>query len=154
MPDLGISDVMRDYSDYGWWGASASAPRGLGDATNEYAAMPSMHCGWALWCGIQMWQLGGRWWRTAGVAYPATMAVIVVATGNHFVLDVVAGGLAVAVGYAVAIGLRRVLPLSARRSRVLPCAARSPVPWCRAPSTRAPGRGTTQHVTTARPPRA
>lgn len=107
MPGLGISDVMRDYSAYGWWGASASAPRGLGDATNEFAAMPSMHCGWALWCGVQLWQLGGLWWRALGVAYPSTMALIVVATGNHFVLDVVAGGLAVVLGYAVVVLARR-----------------------------------------------
>jgi hypothetical protein len=116
MPDLGISDVMRDYSGYGWWGASASAPRGLGDATNQFAAMPSMHCGWALWCGIQMWQLGGRWWRPAGLVYPATMALIVVATGNHFVLDVVAGVGVVVLGYGVAEAARRVVRLHPRRS--------------------------------------
>lgn len=110
MPGLGITDVMRDYSAYGWWGASASAPRGLGDATNEFAAMPSMHCGWALWCGVQLWQLGGRRWRTAAVAYPLTMALVVVATGNHFVLDVVAGWLAVGLGYGVVVLARRAVP--------------------------------------------
>jgi hypothetical protein len=108
MPGLGISDVMHDYAGYGWWGAAASAPRGIGDATNQFAAMPSMHCGWALWCGVQMWQLGGRRWRIAGVAYPLTMALIVVATGNHFVLDVLAGAAVVVVGYGVAEAVRRV----------------------------------------------
>jgi hypothetical protein len=49
MSDLGVVDVMRQFDTYGWWGGSASAPTGVGDATNQYAAMPSMHFGWALW---------------------------------------------------------------------------------------------------------
>ena len=46
----GYVDILATTSHWGWWGASASAPRGLGDLTNELAAMPSMHVGWALWC--------------------------------------------------------------------------------------------------------
>ena len=107
VPDLGIVDVMRDYASYGWWGDAASVPRGIGDATNQFAAMPSMHCGWATWCGIQMWQLGGRRWRNAAVSYPLTMALTVVATGNHYVLDVVAGVAAVVLAYLVVESLRR-----------------------------------------------
>ena len=48
----GIVDVMAHFSQYGWWGGAASAPRGIGDATNQYAAMPSMHFGWSLWCAV------------------------------------------------------------------------------------------------------
>ena len=33
----------------GWWGSDASAPRGLGELTNQLAAMPSLHVGWAVW---------------------------------------------------------------------------------------------------------
>jgi hypothetical protein len=150
MPGLGISDVMRDYSAYGWWGASASAPRGLGDATNEFAAMPSMHCGWALWCGIQLWQLGGRWWRVVGVAYPSTMALIVVATGNHFVLDVVAGGLAVVLGYAVVVLARWAVLALAGRSGPTPAPEQSYT----SPRAARPGPAELQSpARTARPPR-
>jgi len=91
VPDLGIVDVLRDYADHGWWGSAASAPRGIGDATNQYAAMPSMHVGWAVWCGIQMWGFGTRPWRVLAVAYPTLLAVTVLATGNHYLLDVLAG---------------------------------------------------------------
>ncbi|MGY2875850.1 hypothetical protein ACVW00_003040 [Marmoricola sp. URHA0025 HA25] len=59
MPELGTIDVMQHFADAGWWGNAASAPRGLGDATNQFAAMPSLHFGWSLWCGIQMWGLRG-----------------------------------------------------------------------------------------------
>src|SRR5215213_7482156 len=71
MPELGTIDVMQHFASAGWWGGAASAPRGLGDATNQFAAMPSLHFGWSLWCGIQMWGLGGRWWKAGGFTYPA-----------------------------------------------------------------------------------
>jgi hypothetical protein len=108
-PDLGIVDVMRSYADYGWWGSAASAPRGIGDATNQYAAMPSMHCGWALWCAIQMWGFGSRPWRVIAVAYPSVLAVVVIATGNHFVIDILAGGACVAIAYGIVEATHRLL---------------------------------------------
>jgi hypothetical protein len=114
VPDLGIADVMRDHADYGWWGSAASAPRGIGDATNQYAAMPSLHFGWSLWCGIQIWALSGRAWRLLAVAYPALQVLVVVATGNHFLLDVVGGAAVVVVAY-LAVGLAR--PLAQPRPR-------------------------------------
>ena len=71
MPELGTIDVMQHFADAGWWGDAASAPRGLGDATNQFAAMPSLHFGWSLWCGIQMWGFGGRWWKVGRCRLPA-----------------------------------------------------------------------------------
>lgn len=81
MPDLEINDVMRTYSDYGWWGSAASAPRGIGDATNQYAAMPSLHFDWSLWCAVQLWGLPNKRWRPIAVAYPTVQAIVVLATG-------------------------------------------------------------------------
>ncbi|MCD4527264.1 phosphatase PAP2 family protein [Nocardioides sp. cx-173] len=104
MPDLGIADVMRDFSAYGWWGSAASAPRGIGDATNQYAAMPSLHFGWSLWCAIQLWGLPSRAWRVVAVAYPSLQVLVVLATGNHFLLDVLGGAACVVLAYAV-VGL-------------------------------------------------
>jgi hypothetical protein len=109
IPELGVFDVMRSYADYGWWGSAASAPRGIGDATNQFAAMPSMHCGWALWCAIQMWGFGSRRWRALAVAYPSILIVVVIATGNHFVVDVLAGAACVALAYAVVEVAHRVV---------------------------------------------
>lgn len=101
MPHLDIIDIMREYASYGWWGGAASAPRGIGDATNQFAAMPSMHFGWALWCAIQMWGFRTRVYRGLALAYPTVLAVVVFATGNHFLLDIVGGALCIAVGYGV-----------------------------------------------------
>jgi hypothetical protein len=109
MPELGTIDVMQHFAGAGWWGDAASAPRGLGDATNQFAAMPSLHFGWSLWCGIQMWGFGKRWWRVAAVTYPALQVVVVLATANHFFLDVLGGATCIVAGYAIVTVIGRVL---------------------------------------------
>lgn len=88
----GYVDVLSDTSHWGWWGASASAPRGLGDLTNELAAMPSMHVGWALWCTIGIISITRLLWiRIGAVLYTVMTTVVVVGTGNHWILDAIVG---------------------------------------------------------------
>ncbi|MGW7053894.1 phosphatase PAP2 family protein [Streptomyces sp. NPDC054887] len=98
----GFVDTMAQYSVYGWWGAEASAPRGLGGMTNQYAAMPSLHVGWALWCGVLLWRHGRtplmRW---LGVAYPLLTTFVVMGTANHYFLDAVAGAGVMGLGAAL-----------------------------------------------------
>ncbi|KUM69334.1 phosphatase PAP2 family protein [Streptomyces curacoi] len=95
----GFVDTMAHYSSYGWWGGEASAPRGLGGMTNQYAAMPSLHVGWALWCGVMLWRYGGtRLAKTAAVAYPLITTIVVMGTANHYFLDAVAGAAVMGVG--------------------------------------------------------
>jgi hypothetical protein len=99
----GFVDTMAKYSQYGWWSTAGSAPRGFGADTNQYAAMPSLHVGWALWCGWQLWRHGKhRVTRWLGVAYPIVLSVVVMATANHFLLDVVAGVAVVGIGAVIA----------------------------------------------------
>ncbi|MFF5004848.1 phosphatase PAP2 family protein [Streptomyces phaeochromogenes] len=96
----GFVDTMAQYSDYGWWGGEASAPRGLGGMTNQYAAMPSLHCGWALWCGVMLWMYGGtRLTKVAGVLYPLITTIVVMGTANHYFLDAVAGFVVMGIGF-------------------------------------------------------
>lgn len=109
MPELGTIDVMQQFAHAGWWGDAASAPRGLGDATNQFAAMPSLHFGWSLWSAIQMWGFGGRRWRVAAVAYPTLQAIVVIATANHFLLDVLGGATCILLGYGVVTVVGRLL---------------------------------------------
>ena len=131
MPDLDSIDVMRQFSQWGWWGDSASAPRGLGDATNQYAAMPSLHFGWSLWCGIQMWGFGTRKWRIAAVTYPTLQAIVVIATANHFGLDVLGGAACVLVAYGITIVIGRVVAAARRGTQPLASASVqvSPTAW-------------------------
>jgi hypothetical protein len=75
----------------------------LKDMSNQYAAMPSMHIGWSLWCGLTIFALSTvPWARVLGLLYPVTTLVVIVATANHFWLDAVGGTLCLAFGFAVA----------------------------------------------------
>ncbi|MEU6561034.1 phosphatase PAP2 family protein [Nocardia nova] len=104
----GFVDVMALHSSVGWWEGDASAPRGLGSLTNDFAAMPSLHVGWALWCGLMLYRLGRtELARFAGVAYPVLITVVVMGTANHYLLDCVAGAaLILAAGWAARPYLR------------------------------------------------
>jgi membrane-associated phospholipid phosphatase len=73
---------------------------------NQYAAMPSLHAGWDLLVGIAIVSAASAvWLRAIGVLLPVAMLLAVVATGNHFVLDVVAGVSLALVGHVVALRL-------------------------------------------------
>ncbi|MEU8571021.1 phosphatase PAP2 family protein [Streptomyces pathocidini] len=117
-PSYGFVDTMAQYASYGWWGGDASAPRGLGSLTNQYAAMPSLHVGWALWSGLLLWRLGGTTWaKAAGIAYPAVIAVVVMGTANHYFLDAVAGTAVVGLGLLLARPALRAADAVRERSR-------------------------------------
>ncbi|MEV5608481.1 phosphatase PAP2 family protein [Streptomyces sp. NPDC052225] len=95
----GFVDTMAQYSSYGWWGGAASAPKGMGGMTNQYAAMPSLHVGWALWCGIMLWRHGRTpYAKAAGVAYPLITTIVVMGTANHYFFDALAGAAVMGVG--------------------------------------------------------
>lgn len=67
---------------------------------NPYAAVPSMHFGYALLVGAAVAHLAPRPLGLAALAYPGLVFLTIVATANHFVIDAVAGGLVVALGLA------------------------------------------------------
>lgn len=113
----GFVDTMAYYSSWGWWGNEASAPRGLGGMTNQYAAMPSLHVGWALWCGVLLWKYGRtRASRTAAVIYPLVTTLVVMGTGNHYFLDAVAGAAVMGAGLLLAPYVTRCAALVKARS--------------------------------------
>ncbi|GGJ64793.1 inositol phosphorylceramide synthase [Streptomyces brasiliensis] len=83
------------------WGSMASGD--LKHMSNQYAAMPSMHIGWSLWCGLTVFALASvPWVRVLGLLYPATTLLVIVATANHFWLDAVGGLLCLTFGFTVA----------------------------------------------------
>lgn len=106
----GFMDTMAQYGSYGWWGTDASAPRGLGHLTNQYAAMPSLHVGWSLWCGIMLFRYGrNAAVRTLGVVYPLTTAFVVMGTANHYLLDAAAGVVTMGIGFVLSKPVLRVV---------------------------------------------
>jgi hypothetical protein len=74
---------------------------------NPYAAVPSMHIGFALLIGVTVARLARRRAvRVAGALYPLFVLLVIVATGNHFFLDA-AAGTAVAVIAATGVAAAR-----------------------------------------------
>jgi hypothetical protein len=102
MPDAGYLDVLSRTASFGWWGGDASAPAGLGHITNELAAMPSLHVGWTVWVAWAVWRYSGTFGRALACTYVAGTSLVVLATGNHWVLDAVAGAAVIGVGILVA----------------------------------------------------
>ncbi|MFD5738047.1 phosphatase PAP2 family protein [Streptomyces sioyaensis] len=87
--------------DHGTWGSMASG--NLASMSNQYAAMPSMHIGWSLWCGITIALLAKPLWaRALGLLYPTVTLLVIVSTANHFWLDAVGGVLCLAFGFGLA----------------------------------------------------
>jgi PAP2 superfamily len=81
----------------------------LGSLYNPFAAVPSMHFGYALLVGfVVATTASNRWVRLVGALYPPFMLFDIVATGNHFVFDAAAGGLVTAVSWWAATRLERV----------------------------------------------
>lgn len=105
----GYVDVLSLHSADGWWGADASAPRGLGGLTNELAAFPSLHAGWSLWVALALQLYASRYGvRVLGWLYALGTAIVIVGTGNHWVIDAVVGWMVIIVGWALAEAMGRI----------------------------------------------
>ena len=71
-------------------------------AGDKYASMPSLHVAWAVWCALALYPVARHWaLRALAVAYPLMTTLVVVATGNHYFFDVIAGALLACVTWAV-----------------------------------------------------
>ncbi|HWC33888.1 MAG TPA: phosphatase PAP2 family protein [Mycobacteriales bacterium] len=93
----GFTDTLIKFHT---WGSIASGS--IAKESNQYAAMPSLHVAWALWCGIAIVTLAERRWvRVLGALYPVCTVLVVLGTANHYVLDAVGGVLVL--GFAIVV---------------------------------------------------
>lgn len=94
-PDLPVVDTVERQHIWGTWGSP------VGDAVNHYAALPSLHFALVVWV-LMMLMLATRSvvLITLAAADVVITAWVVVATGNHYPLDLVAA--TVLVGISVA----------------------------------------------------
>ncbi|MET9667317.1 bifunctional glycosyltransferase 87/phosphatase PAP2 family protein [Streptomyces sp. NPDC006475] len=112
MPGMGFIDTVHGPQDL------ANPDYGAMTAvTNQYAAMPSLHFGWSLWCGLVVVLLAPKlWMKLLGLLHPLFTAGAIVATANHWILDAVGGAAVVGAGFGltyVLSGRRKVLPSTA-----------------------------------------
>lgn len=93
----GFTDTVISF---GTWGIYDSGP--TASVSNQYAAMPSMHTAWSLWCAVVIIGITRRRWAVVLAAlYPAATIVVIMGTANHYLLDAVGGMAALAFGFAV-----------------------------------------------------
>ena len=95
-PDFGFDDTLQSFGQL-------NHGSGLIEfAANPYAAMPSLHAADALIVGLSMFLVCRRWWsKTIWLLWPAWVWFSVMATGNHFWLDILAGIVVAAIAGAV-----------------------------------------------------
>lgn len=116
LPGGGFIDTVVVFHTWGSWGTGTVA-----SASNQYAAMPSLHIAWASWCAVGIWHLSRRWWvRLLGVCYPVATLFVVLGTANHYLVDAFAGLLTMAAGFVLTEGGTRVWSALSRRRQASP----------------------------------
>lgn len=80
---VGLSDTMLSV------GPSAY-PAAADGIANQYAAMPSLHIGWALLVAVAVLRASRSRWRGLIVLHPVLTTFVVVVTANHYWLDGIA----------------------------------------------------------------
>jgi membrane-associated phospholipid phosphatase len=105
-PTFGFADTLADFG-------GINHNSGLIEfGANPYAAMPSLHSADALIVGITLALVTRHWWsRVLWSLWPVWVWFSVMATGNHFWLDIIAGVAVAALGAAIVYrrGLWRVV---------------------------------------------
>lgn len=123
------------------FGPTFYASRELANYYNPYAAMPSLHFSWTLMFGILFIQTPGKWFKIAGVAYPALTLIAITVTANHYIMDAIGGAILMMLSFAIVeLGFRRRLFLPKNLGSVVSLAKINHLP--RASSRVRPQQGT------------
>ena len=101
--NYGFVDTLAEYG--GLWSFDSGT---MATISNQFAAMPSLHFAWALWCFLVLYRyLPWRWARVAIALYPWLTLYAIVVTGNHYWIDAVGGALVLGIGYLLAVPVTR-----------------------------------------------
>ncbi|NEC51131.1 inositol phosphorylceramide synthase [Actinospica acidiphila] len=95
LPATGLVDTARLY------GPSVYGPPDADQLSNQFAAMPSLHFGWALMVAIGLIAVTRTAWRWLWLLHPLVTLLVIVGTANHFWLDAFAA--AALLGLALAV---------------------------------------------------
>ena len=92
----GLVDTMAAFSPINY----SMQPAGF---VNQYAALPSLHFGWNLLLALAVWTASRHpLLRGLAAAMPVAMATAIVATANHYILDVALGAAVALLGLGLA----------------------------------------------------
>jgi hypothetical protein len=90
----------------------------FGDLADQYAALPSIHAGWALLIALAMLRCGGRLAGAIGVTHAALTVAVIVVTANHYWFDAFTAAAVLALAVA-AVGTFERLDPAGRALHVL-----------------------------------
>lgn len=95
VPTTGIVDTLFLFSKSNYQSGILSM------VTNPFAAFPSLHIGYALFCTLAVYLLTrNRLVRVLAAVYPVFVLGGIIITGNHYLLDAVAGAVVLAIAFA------------------------------------------------------
>jgi membrane-associated phospholipid phosphatase len=96
LPEFGFVDSVSDFT-------GVSSDSNVNALFNPYAAVPSMHVGFALMLSVPMIRMAKRrWTKVLWAFYAPVVACVVVVTANHWIFDAVTGALVAAVSAVAA----------------------------------------------------
>jgi len=97
-PSYHFVDTLQKFG--GFWNFSSGA---INHVSNQYAAMPSLHTAWALWCAVALFPVLRAWWtKLLLLIYPLATIFCIVVTANHYFADEAAGIVVLGVSYFLA----------------------------------------------------
>jgi hypothetical protein len=91
----GLVDTARKY------GPSVYGPPQTDHLSNQFAAMPSLHFGWALMVAIGLIVATRSRWRWLWLLHPLLTLLVIVGTANHYWLDAIVAAAMLGVALAV-----------------------------------------------------
>jgi diacylglycerol O-acyltransferase len=99
LPGAGFVDIVAESGTWGSWETGG----GVAERANEFASMPSLHIAWAVWVALTvMTMTTRRSLQVLGWAHVLMTAVVVVVTGNHYLIDIAAGAAVTSVAWVLA----------------------------------------------------
>ena len=92
---LGFVDTLDRYPTP--WSFDSGRMKSI---SNQFAAMPSVHIAWSTWCALAMVpRMKTRARKILAGCYPVLTLIVIIITGNHYVIDAVGGLSILAVGW-------------------------------------------------------
>jgi PAP2 superfamily len=98
------------------YGVAGPGLGGLTGVADQVAAMPSVHTAWAAWAAVMVWAFVPGRLRWLGFINMVLTVVVILTTGNHYVLDVVAGEALTALAFLIV--RRPAVPTTSELTRI------------------------------------
>lgn len=79
-PEWGFIDTMTVFGPSAYDGSAAGV-------ANQFAALPSLHAGWAVLIAVVLRRIGPRWLARLGAVHAVVTVAVITVTANHWFLD-------------------------------------------------------------------